>query len=215
MYVTGADIDKSIVTCDEVAKKQDSRNFSNLCYDGAFMQIFQPLDTDDKSLVSKFAIDKSNAWNFCKKFNGEKRNSCWHESWPIFLSQITKPKGLVDFCSNLDVKSRDACFNDMFYIMPIQFRFNDNNINAYCSGFAEPLQQKCFAMVASRLLEIDKGNIRRVVDYCSQLSGANQDYCFNQIIRDANFDFLPKSKEIVDFCNIVPTKWQESCIKTK
>ncbi len=213
MYVTGADINKSVATCDEIAKKSDGRDFTSLCYDGAFMQIFQPLDTDGKSLVRNFNIDAGNAWDFCKQFFSDKRNSCWQESWPIFLMQITTPMGLQGFCSKLNPSDRQDCFVNAFYIMPIQFRFNKSNINSYCSGFVEELQKMCFAMTASRILEIDKRNGKEVVDFCSQLSGVNKAGCFDQVVKDANFDFLPDSLERANLCSQLPDTWRNKCFE--
>lgn len=211
MYVTNADIDKSVNTCDEIAKKKDGRDFSGLCYDGAFMQIFQPLDTDDKSLVKNIAPTAKNAYEFCQKYTGEKKVSCWTESWPLFLTQISKGSGLIDFCSRLDTKGKNECFTDMFYIMPIQFRFNMNAINNYCDEFPQTLQSKCFSMTASRILEIDSRNVKRTVDYCDSLSGVNKNACFERITTDAKFDFDTESPEYSQICSLVPEPWQTKC----
>ncbi len=213
MYVTGADINKTLATCDGVAKKSDGRDFRNLCYDGAFMQIFQPLDTDGKSLVRNFNLNKNNAWDFCKQFVSGRRDSCWQESWPIFLSELSNPMGSKNFCSKLDENSQEACYVDVFYIMPIQFGFNKSSITNYCSGFSEPLQKKCFAMTASRILEIDKRNGGEAVTFCNQLSDVNKSACFDQIVKDASFDFLPDSSEFANICSQLPSEWSVKCFK--
>lgn len=211
MYVTNADIEKSTDTCDEIAKKKDGRDFTGLCYDGAFMQIFQPLDTDDKSLVKNIAPTAENAYAFCQKFAGEKRTSCWTESWPLFLSKISNAGGLIDFCSRLDTHGKDECYSDLFYIMPIQFRFNLNSINNYCSEFPKDLQARCFAMTGSRILEIDKGNVKRTVDFCNSLTRVNKTACFDRITLDAKFNFGTKSAEYGQICSLVPEPWQTKC----
>lgn len=211
MYVTGADIKKSTSTCDEIAIKKDGKDYSNVCYDGAFMQIFQPLDSDDKALVRNFNLNNQNVWDFCKQFSGTKRTSCWRESWPLFLNQISKAPGLVSFCSKLDSNARQSCLNNMFYIMPIQFKFNEQNINSYCLEFDNSLQPKCFAMTASRILEIDKKNTKRSIEYCARLTKNNREYCFSQIIKDAKFDFLPNSVELNNFCATLPESFRSEC----
>jgi hypothetical protein len=211
MYITNADINSAVSTCDEIAKKKDGRDFSGLCYDGAFMQIFQPLDTDDKSLIKNIAPSAANAYSFCQKFSGEARTSCWTESWPLFLTQITKGKGLIDFCSRLDTRGKNECYTDLLYIMPIQFRFNMNAINIYCNEFPQPLQSKCFSMTASRILEIDSRNVKRTVDYCSSLNGVNRTVCLDKIVSDAKFDFDTKSPEYGQICTLLSEPWKTKC----
>ncbi len=213
MYVTGGNISKSVSTCSEIAKKSDGRDFSNLCYDGAFMQIFQPLDTDDKSLVRNTPVDKNNAWDFCSQFVGEKKNSCWHESWPLFLSELSTSKGLLDFCQKLDKNGQAACFNNVLYIMPIQFRFDFKAINKYCLQLPRPYQNTCFAMTASRLLEIDKRNIDKAANFCINLTEINKNSCLDQLFKDAKFDFHPDSIEYKNLCGKLPIPWQDKCFK--
>ena len=211
MYITTANIEKSVSTCDQIAIKDDGRNFTSVCYAGAFMQIFQPLDTDDKSLVSKFKLDSENTWDFCTKFDGQKRVSCREESWPLYLEQISSADGLIKFCGVLDAKGRDACFINILYLMPIQFRFNIPAISHYCSGFPGKLQGMCFAMTASRILEIDKKNIGRTVDFCQSLEEKNKIACFDQVLKDAPFDFGTTSEEYKKLCSLIPDPWKTKC----
>jgi hypothetical protein len=49
MYLTRADTTKSSSLCNTIAQKSDGRDFRHLCYDGVFMQIYQPLEPEDFS----------------------------------------------------------------------------------------------------------------------------------------------------------------------
>lgn len=210
MYITGGNINRSVATCDEVAKKPDGRDFTNVCYDGAFMQIFQPLDVDDKSLIKNINVNKENVWDFCKQFSGQKLNQCWQESWPLFLKEIGTSKGLLDYCSKLG-PAMSQCINNTLYLMPIQFRFNFTAINKYCSELPAPYQNMCYGMTASRLLEIDKTNIEKVINYCSGLPVGNKEACFDQVVNDSAFDFNPGSPEFNKLCSDLPEPWKEKC----
>jgi hypothetical protein len=44
MYLTGADMKKAVSLCKDISRKSDGRNFENVCFDGVFMQMFQPLE---------------------------------------------------------------------------------------------------------------------------------------------------------------------------
>lgn len=213
MYITGANINKSVATCDELGKKKDGRDFSGLCYDGAFMQIFQPLDTDDKSLIKNIVPEKENVYSFCSHFTGEKKNSCWTESWPMFLDTLKTGQGLLSFCSKLNSRGKTECISDLLYIMPIQFRFNYESIHKYCLTFTQPFQSQCFAMTASRILEIDSRNVKKTIDYCGTLDDENRKACFDKIVTDSSFDFDIKSPEFKELCSSLPMPWSGQCIQ--
>ena len=215
MYISAADIDKSIKTCDEISLKSDGRDFRPVCYAGAFMQIFQPLDNDDKSLVSKFSLNSENTWSFCSKYQGLKKTKCREESWPLYLDQILKPSGLVDFCNVLDHSGAKSCFSNLFYLIPVELRFNIPAIKDYCSGFTEEYQGECFAMTASRLLEIDKKNGKKAADYCYSLAGKNKNDCFDMILKNASFDLSSDSLEYKELCTLMPDPWKSKCYKNE
>lgn len=212
MYLTNADIKASVDACDEVAKKADGRDFTNVCYAGAFMQIFQPLDTDDLALIKKFVINQDNAWVFCSGFPDKKRNSCWEESWPLFLEKISIGRGLIDFCLKLG-SGAQKCTRDLLYIMPIQFRFNLNAISDYCAGLPGDYRGMCFAMTASRILEIDRRNGEKAVSFCTSLEVKDKDVCLNQVIKDAEFDFNKRSPDYIGICTVMPEPWKGKCLK--
>ena len=107
MYISGADIRKSVASCDEVGLKKDGRDFRGLCYDGAFMQIFQPLEPEDIALVFKVKQTKETVRDFCSQFTSDMKTSCWTESWPLFFEEIITPKGLINFCANINGKGGD------------------------------------------------------------------------------------------------------------
>ncbi len=210
MYLTNADIKESVIACDEVALKSDGRDFRNVCYAGAFMQIYQPLDTDDKSLVSKFNLNSENSWQFCSTFEESKRNACWEESWPVFLQQISVGRGLLDFCGMLGTGS-EKCVRDLLYIMPIQFRFDYKSIWTFCKGLTQKYQGQCFAMTASRILEIDKRNGQKTIDFCMSLDTTDKDVCLNQLLTDLRFDFTFGSPGYNSVCDKLPEPWKSRC----
>ncbi len=59
MYLTSADINKATSLCKEIGVKKDGRDFSQLCFDGSFMQIYQPLEPEDFALIKGKEIKKA------------------------------------------------------------------------------------------------------------------------------------------------------------
>jgi hypothetical protein len=208
MYITQADINKSVSLCQEMIK---SKNSLGVCYDGAFMQIYQPLEAEDFALIKGKEIGKSDVKSFCAPFSGTVKSSCIVESWPLFFDEITTPDGVVRFCNMVPSEDRQDCFKDIFYILPVQFLFNLEYISSFCNEFDMPLSGGCYSMTASRILEIDVNNKKKAVDFCSQAPENEREVCFAELVILSDFVFLKDSGDFNEFCGFFPEKWQEKC----
>jgi len=99
MYITDANTEQASTICDVISKKPDGRDFRQLCYDGVFMQIFQPLEPEDFALIEGKVPTKEEVTAFCAEGNTHMQEaSCLNESWPLFYQDIVNPKNLVPFC---------------------------------------------------------------------------------------------------------------------
>ncbi len=216
MYITGADIKKSLKVCEEVSIKDSGQDWSKLCFDGAFMQIFQPLETEDFALVRGKQPKKEELKSFCDKFPENQRGSCWSEGWPLYLQEIEKPAGLVKFCSGSMIQSRDAedrCYLGMFYVLTAEFQFDLSKVKELCLGLPSLRLNQCFANAASRMIETDYRNISLVTDFCSQVpSEDGKNICFRELIRYSTYNFHPGSNEFFQLCNGLPDKWKTQCL---
>lgn len=211
MYITGADINMAVSICDETSKKTDGRDFSALCYDGAFMQIFQPLGADDISLIRGKEQTKESVPSFCANFSGEKMASCWSESWPLFLEEITLPGGALNFCSHLSGENKEDCLTDIFYIIPIQAGFNQSLIKEYCGALPGTYKDKCFAQFVIRLLEIDSRNVEMAVTFCGGLDEERKMKCFETLADVSKFVFHRESSEYEKLCGLIPAELKSRC----
>lgn len=214
MYMTNAQIEESLNLCDELALQPDGRDYRPLCYDGVFMQIFQPLEPEDFALIEGREVSLDERVGFCGSFNGQQRNSCWFESWPL-LPNLTSSEVVLDHCMNHLVKEedRDRCFTGIFRIVSIQLNFDIKKTIDYCSMFSFDIEDRCIASNASRIIETDYRNIGKAVELCeSALTAAQNDYCFEDLVKYATFNFHPGSKEHLELCNLLPEKWKTSCI---
>lgn len=213
MYLTSADINKSVKLCEEIALKNDGRDFQQLCFDGAFMQIFQPLEPEDFALVKGKQPTKDQILFFCGDFNGHQKASCLSESWPLFRQElISDPNELVKFCQREEPNEQQRCFGGMFYVLTAQFNFDTDKIQAYCLGLPANKQGLCFANAASRMIETDYRNISKSVSLCSSAPSFAQNECFNELIKYSSYNFHTKSKEFFELCNSLPDPWKDSCV---
>lgn len=217
MYITKAEIKPSLDLCDEMAKKENGRDFSQLCYDGVFMQIFQPLEPEDFDLIAGKEVKANELYDFCKKFKDKERSSCWSEGWPLFFDQIMTPTGLVKHCSSAflgDKSHSDRCYLGLFYVITAQMKFDTVRLSSFCSALPVPRDGECFASGASRMIETDYRNISKSVDFCKGASSLeNQGMCYNELIKYSTFNFHPNSKEFYDLCNSLPGASKERCLE--
>lgn len=216
MYMSGADINKSLKVCQEIALRDNGRDWSQLCFDGAFMQIFQPLEAEDFALIVGKQPKKEDLKSFCGQFPAKERGSCWSEGWPLYLQEITTPAGLIKFCSGSMVQSKEAegrCYNGLFYVITAQFQFDLSRVANLCLGLPPLRTNQCFANAASRMIETDYRNIPVVINFCSQVpSREGQNACFQELIKYSTYNFHAGSQEFFQLCNGLPDKWKNQCL---
>lgn len=213
MYLTSADIKKATNLCEEIGIKKDGRDFSQLCFDGAFMQIYQPLEPEDFALIKGKEITKDTVFSFCAQFESRRKSSCISESWPLFSPEIQTPQGLVKFCSMEEVSHQGRCFEGMLYVLTAQFNFESEKIRDFCLGLPDNRQVRCFADAASRMIETDYRNVNKSVELClNSQSDINKQTCFSELLKFSTFNFHPGSNEFLNLCNALPDNWKTQCL---
>ena len=100
VYITNANLPKALTICDDIAVKENGENYLGVCYEGIFMQLFQPLEPEDFALIENISVNKDNLELFCQSFETlEQNRACFIEGWPIFKEEVRTPEGLISFCS--------------------------------------------------------------------------------------------------------------------
>ncbi len=214
MYVTGADIRKSLSICDRISINKDGHDFRPLCYDGVFMQLFQPLEPEDFALVEGKVPSKDKVEKFCSAFSGEERNSCWSESWPLVKAELKHdPLRVEQFCAQLaQTDGASGCMRDMFYILAVQFGLDSNRIEKYCAQGTHAIRGECFAAAASRFIEVDARNVEKALALCQSAEHYGVgDVCYVKLAQDASYDFKEGSKAFTQLCGGLPAQWQDQC----
>lgn len=214
MYISGADIRTATDVCDNIAKKEDGSDYTQTCYEGAYMQIFQPLEPEDFALVKDIApqnIEKAKA--FCDTFSGEYRAACYRESWPLYGESLTQKGGLENFCSLIpDSLSIRRCFNAMFYVLTAQFNFDFSKIVSLCENFSEKRKGQCFANAASRFIETDYRLIDDAVRLCVVAAehGVGE-RCYDELLFYSTFNFHKDTEAFNTLCAALPEAWKTKC----
>jgi len=215
MYMTGANIHEATsVVCDQIAKKGD-HDYTQTCYEGAYMQIFQPLEPEDFMLIKDIEPqNKEEAQAFCNEFSGERRAACHRESWPHYRDDLQESSVLQAFCNLVpDQRSVNRCYNAMFYVLTAQFGFDKDKIISLCEGLPKERQGQCFANSASRFVETDYRLAQRAVEVCdlAEERGVG-DRCYSELLFYSTFNFHPGSEEFKNMCNVLPESWEKKCL---
>ncbi len=214
MYVTNGDLQKATDLCDMIAITSRGRDFRQLCYDGTFMQIFQPLDADDLSLIEGKQPTNKTVRALCDQFTGEKQGSCVSESWPLFRRQILTAQGFTAHCMVLKTEQEQKrCYNALTYIILPNLNFDLKKTASFCSGLSENLQKICYKNAATRLIETDYRNTSQAVHLCAHAALLLvREACFEELAIHATY-YLKKGSSFEEaLCNSLPSKWKKVCM---
>ena len=214
MYITDANIQKSVRLCKEITAISSSQQFTPICFDGVFMQIFQPLEPEDFALVEGRQPTKEELPSFCEKFDGHVKGSCWNEGWPLFIKEIMTSEGVVEFCSVFrEPFLQNRCYTAMFYVIPAQFQLDKDRMQQYCSLLPDPQRGQCFANAASRLIETDARLIDHSVSLCEYAVNFNaQEQCYKELLFYSTYNFHIGSEDFLKLCSSLPDPWRQQCI---
>ena len=213
MYITKANHRTSTALCDEVIIGDDAP-YRRSCYDGAFMQIYQPLEPEDEALVKDIAPKTpAQAEELCGSYEGVKKHSCHRESWPLYLEQIKTPSGIAAFCdSGESPKEIQVCYNAIVYILVPHFQLDESRIIPLCDSLKDPYRGQCFANAASRVIEIDKKLIPEAMAYCAAAEDRGLgERCYREMLYYSIFAFNRESEAFTLLCSSLPEPWRAQC----
>jgi len=236
-YLTGTDIEKSQELCDTVSVKSDGRNYIQTCYEGMFMQLFEPREPEDFALIYNIipykekltvcekytdGIEKGACWKigwlgkvneFCGQWSGELRNACFREAWIVEDEKIKTPEGITQYCTYaLTDKEERLCYNKIFYSLMAIYEFDSEKVLSICEGLPESVRSHCFADVASRKIETDKRLIDAALGICKKAEAEGLEAeCYKGLAYYATFAFHPGSEDNLKLCNGIPAPWNEEC----
>lgn len=214
MYLTNADILKSISLCQELAFNETGLDFTKVCFDGVYMQIFQPLEPEDFALVRGKVPQKEAVKSFCSQYDPNSFGSCWNESWPLFKEELSTVEGSINFCQTQQGPEQARCFDNLFYRAPIQFNLESDKTLNYCKNFPDKLRGNCFAQAALRFIQSESDLIEKAIDFCQKsIEFDPSQRCYEELTTKAAFNFHPESPEFKQICNTLPEKWQTKCPK--
>lgn len=214
MFVTNADIRRSLDACARISKSPTG-DFSRVCREGVFMQIYQAIEPDDLALIDLLPekYTKESYRRLCSVYTdpGEV-GACTREAWPMFLSEFLEGRGVTDFCSTQPtIDETHTCYQSISSVIGRQLLHNPPKAIAACSSIPDQYSLLCYVSVAQAFLEEDRADGDRALAICAGAPEALQSYCRKEIASRARFIFAPDSIEKKRFCDLIENKYDLSC----
>jgi hypothetical protein len=159
MFVANGSVKESLSLCRQVLTGERQKDSLPLCYDGVFMQVFQPLEPEDFALVDSFRPKtESEAKRFCAEYRGAELSSCTSERWPYSRDEIEKDaSALSSYCADAgDSEAVSFCYLKMVNLMTARKQFSPQAMQEYCALARTGEEKKsCIVNATSRMLEND------------------------------------------------------------
>ncbi len=221
MYATNGDIHRSVDACDLLSlKDNERRDYRRLCYDGAFMQIFQPLEPEDFALIEGKQPAKEEVEEFCSQFSDLQKPSCLSEAWPLFREGLKNQQGIESFCSlqrKINDEEYSRCYRGMFYVAAAIHGLDTIRISEYCSKIKDEFMFECFKMSITRMVDTDYKLTSRAVELCEamrsqDLIAGNIEKCYEHLLNEISINFHKGSDKFNTACKSLPKKFLETCL---
>lgn len=219
IFMSEANVPAALAACEKVALKSDGRDYRQLCTEGVYMQLYQPLEPEDYALIDKLPLKptKDDLKQFCSQnsANNAQYGACWREGWPVIGNDIKSGKGISNHCNQLtDAEGKDLCFISLVTINGRQNLGTPDNMVRVCSEMDDAHKGTCFARGANAYLEEDPQLVPQGVALCARAdTQAAQDECYGFLANVASFNFGAGSPAFVKLCSLLPQKWQGACAR--
>jgi hypothetical protein len=217
IHMTLAKVSESLQACEVIGKKDDGRDYRQLCTEGVYMQLFQPLEPEDYALVDMLDVKPSreNLKEFCSSNaeNDPQYGACWREAWPFFGNDVYTSEGITSYCSSLTAsQDRDLCYVSAFTINGRHNLESPEKMAATCNGLAEVHKGNCFARGANAFPEEDQNLVQKGIEMCGLANTkAAQDECYGFLANVASFNFHRGSEAYEELCSSLPKEFEEDC----
>lgn len=214
MYVANGKVDDALSLCDSIMAKVGKTGSLPLCYDGVFMQVFQPLEPEDFALVDSFRPKtEEEAVAFCTAYGGAARSSCTSERWPYSKDALSESgQALASYCASAGDDER-FCLMKMVNLVTALKAFSPEAMLGYCETLPEGSWQResCIVNATSRMLENDIDHAESALLMCERASELKvKQACFEHLSSLIPYS-MPHGAKRTALCTALPEPYNMSC----
>jgi hypothetical protein len=217
LYITQADVPKAVQACEELADLP-RHDFRRTCIEGVFMQLFQPLEPEDKDLIAEIEDEvRSDPAKFCKTFIGLPQYLCIKESWPAVEGSATEPASMEALCNQISEREEARyCASAMIYPVVERLEYNFDLVLAFCRGVSDfDFRGMCYGRTASKIVWANIKNWEKAVRICTEAPEESQPACWHELSSYTSQGLQKDSPERRGICSSVPDAWKNMCNETR
>ena len=213
MFITNADVRRSLDVCQRITQSPTG-DFSRVCREGVFMQIYQPLEPDDFALVDLLP-EKPTANNYrrlCSVYTDPAvQGACLREAWPLVREGVVSGTGVAQFCSGQpNAKEVDACYDSATAIIGRMHLSEPNKGAQACAELPAARQEVCYTSAAQALIEEDRGHGKDALALCARAKGSVAEGCMKLLASRSRF-FFADFRERLQFCTLFDERYRDLC----
>ena len=214
LYVTSASITKSVALCDALGKRPDA-DFRQTCTEGVFMQLYQPLEPEDKTLIHAIAAEARDTKTFCAKFTAGAHNACVKESWPDVQNSASDPHVFEALCKQLPTPDAIRyCAEGLMYPVIEVLHYDVPAIENFCRGIIDPkIRNICWARTASKFIWADRTNTAQALSICNTAPEESKPSCWNELTTYADSGMQKDSPGAKALCDGMPEPYKQPCLE--
>ena len=213
LYVTDADVKKSVALCEVIAQSREY-DFRQTCLDGVFMQLYQPLEPEDETLIRTIAPAAQQTKKFCAQFSGLTYNVCVKESWPAVPGSADTAEGFEALCAQTtDRNAQITCASGLMYAVIENLHYEMPRIEAFCNGIKDTgIRDICWGRTASKFVWADWRNIPVALNICSAVvPEESKAACWEELESYAAQGIPKDSPHMKALCGGMPEPWRTRC----
>lgn len=215
VFITDADLKKALTICEQTAVSEKS-DYGQVCREGVFMQIYQPLEPDDFLMIERMEVKPSTTTvrQFCKAYseNPKYEGACLRESWPFFREEIVRGDGVDTFCSGQPNEQEETnCYRSATAIIGRMSLSNSRGAANACAALQEKYRALCFTTIATAVLEENRTDVAKAIEVCDMSTGSVKNECFSDLARRSRFIYGANESQRMRFCDALPSEHQANC----
>lgn len=216
MFVANGEVPNALDLCQRIVDAGGGRDSLPLCFDGVFMQMFQPLEPEDFALVEGVRpVNEADAVRFCDVYSGDALSSCTSERWP-YSSEVLEsdPQALVHYCAVAPTDTEERfCFLKMVNLMTARKQFSPQQMIEYCAPIKGWRKKSCIVNATSRMLENDLSRAGDALLMCQgETDSATAEACWQHLAVMIPYSIPNESEQFRDLCQALPAPYNEHCL---
>lgn len=214
MFITDANIPKALDVCKRVSQSPTG-DYSRVCREGVFMQIYQPLEPDDFELLESLPEKptKENYRRLCSVYGDEDEGACLREAWALSRESVMSGgKGIAAFCSGQpNSTEEDRCYESGLTLVGRQTQNDPDHAAELCTTLPQKRQLQCYIIVAQAFIEEDRSQSDVAMSVCAKAPGSMAESCARELLARSTFLFGQNSPYRDRFCASLFEKFALSC----